>query len=255
VEHEDIPGFMPAMTMPFNYHSEREIQSLKVGDSITFQLVVTERDSWMQAVRRIEATNLRPARVSTPTAQAKGARLKEGDALPDFELTDDQSKRVTRATFAGKPLLLTFIYTRCPVPSFCPMMSRNFADIRKEFAGNAAAGMVDLQCLSISFDPELDTPERLARYAERIAVAHNGWHFACGTPEQITRLTREFSVYVRAESGAISHGLCTALVGPDGKIRRIWRGNAWAPSEAVAAVRELTPTLAGRAQASVAHLQ
>jgi protein SCO1/2 len=125
-------------------------------------------------------------------------------------------------------------------------MSRNFTDIRKELAG----GGDGTQYLSISFDPEFDTPERLAAYAAHMAADRSGWRFATGTPDEIAKLTKAFSVYVQAESGTISHGLCTVLVDAGGTIRKMWRGNSWQPSEAVAAVRGLTPapTLAENAR-------
>jgi protein SCO1/2 len=240
VEHEDVPGFMPSMMMPFDYRSPQEIASLKTGDAIQFLLNVTDTQSWLEGVKKIDAANVKlPSVVKPPTPTVKVERLKEGDPLPEFELTDERSQPITRATFAGKPLFITFIFTRCPIPNFCPLMSRNFASIRSELAENPGPGSEGVQFLSISFDPEFDTPERLAHYAANFKSDHQGWRFASGTPAEIARLTKAFSVYVQPEAGTISHGLCTALVGADGAIRRIWRGNSWEPSEAVAAVRSL----------------
>ena len=249
VEHEDIPDFMPAMTMPFDYRSQQEIDPLKAGDAIAFHLVVTDHTSWIEAVKKIDAASLalpRPSQPADPVVKVE--RLKEGDALPDFELVDDHSERITRATFAGKPLLLTFIFTRCLIPNFCPLMSRNFSEIRKALAAQPAPGNESVQYLSISFDPDYDTPERLAAYAGRIAPERANWRFASGATDQISRLTKAFSVYVQPESGTISHGLCTALIGADGTIQKMWRGNSWETSEAVAAIRALTPVLAGNAR-------
>ncbi len=242
IQHEDVPGFMPSMTMPFAYRSLQEVEALSVGDAISFRLAVDDRNSWIEGVRKVDAATVNLPKDSMPVAPTvKVERLKEGDALPDFALTDDRSQPITRATFARKPLLLTFIFTRCPVPNFCPLMSRNFAEIRKELAEHDPADAATAQFLSISFDPTFDTPERLAEYASHIATDRGGWHFACGVPEEIARLTKAFSVYVQPESGTIVHGLCTALVAGDGTITRIWRGNSWEPSEVVAAIRTLTP--------------
>jgi protein SCO1/2 len=240
VEHEDVPGFMPSMTMPFDYRSPEDIAPLKAGDGILFQLTVTDHDSWVGGVKKIDVASVNlPKPAKSAATEARVDRLKEGDALPDFELTDDQSHRITRATFAGRPLFITFIFTRCPIPNFCPLMSRNFADVRKELASNPVLSKEGTQFLSISFDPEFDTPAQLTTYASNFAHDREGWRFASGTPAEITRLTKAFSVYVQPESGTISHGLCTALIGADGTIRKIWRGNSWEPSEAVAAVRGL----------------
>lgn len=246
VEHEDVPGFMPSMTMPFDCREAREIAPLHVGDAIQFTLVVTERESWMESVQRIDAKSVKlPAPTPAVAVREKIERLKEGDRLPEFALTDDRSEAISRTTFAGKPLLLTFIFTRCPIPNFCPLMSRNFESIRRGLGSDSP-----VQYLSISFDPEFDTPERLATYAARVASDRTGWRFASGTPEEITRLTKAFAVYVQPEAGTFSHGLCTALVGADGTIVKLWRGNSWEPAEVVAAVQALPsePKLAGPAQ-------
>jgi protein SCO1/2 len=246
VEHEDVPGFMPAMTMPFDFRSQSEIEPLKTGDAIAFHLVVTDRTSWIEAVKKIDPATVAIKPASPPAqATAKINRLKEGDVLPDFRLVDERSESIDRATFAGKPLLLTFIFTRCPIPNFCPLISRNFTEIRKKLGNDPAAGSANVQYLSISFDAEFDTPERLATYASSAAPEHANWRFASGSADEVSRLTRAFSVYVQPESGTISHGLCTALIDADGTIRKIWRGNSWEPSEVVASIRALTPALAG----------
>jgi protein SCO1/2 len=240
VEHEDVPGFMPSMTMPFDYRSPLEVETIATGDAIAFQLIVTDRESWIEKVKHIDGSNLKFAVTKLqPATHSKVERLKEGDRLPEFELTDDHSARITRATFAGKPLLLTFIFTRCPIPNFCPLMSRNFADIRKDLASSPTSNAEGMQYLSISFDTEFDTPERLANYADHIAPNRAGWRFASGTPAEIEKLTKAFSVYIQSEGGTFSHGLCTALVSPDGTIRKIWRGNSWEPSEALTAMRAM----------------
>jgi protein SCO1/2 len=116
-------------------------------------------------------------------------------------------------------------------------MSENFSAVRKAMAEQSEHPRI--QFLSISFDPEFDTPEVLANYAERYHADGEEWRFATGTPEEIRLLTKSFAVYVQPEQGSISHGLATALIGPDGKIRRIFRGNKWAVEEALDAVKAL----------------
>jgi protein SCO1 len=240
VEHEEIPDYMPAMTMPFDYKSQAEIEPLKVGDGMAFDLVVTDTDSWIESVKKIA-----PGEVQLParrTALAKAGenveRLKDGDRLPAFELVDQQSRRITPVDFAGRPLLVTFIFTRCPIPNFCPLMSQNFQKVQQALSDTPALA-ARVRYLSISFDPAFDTPEVLSQYAARYTRDAEQWRFATGTPEQVDKLTKAFSVYVQPESGTLSHGLCTALVDGSGVIRKMWRGNSWDASEIVTALRGL----------------
>lgn len=233
VEHEEIPGYMPAMTMPFAVKEMSQVEALETGDAIGFQLVVTDKESWITGVRKIDPSEVRlPTARGVPATTRKMERLREGDALPEFALIDDQARPITRATFAGKPLVLTFIFTRCPLPNFCPLMSSQFEAIRKAAADDTKL-KDELRLLSISFDPDYDTPEQLAKYAARFTDEHDHWHFATGTKEQVEKLTAAFSIQVKPESGTINHGLATALIGPDGVIRKIWRGNGWRPAEVV----------------------
>jgi protein SCO1 len=240
VEHEDIPGFMPSMTMPFTAKNPQEIAEVRVGDAIVFKFVVTADDAWMEEVRSIAAEDVhlpeRPERRSQ--AAKKASRVHEGDKLPAFRLVDQGNREITPETFAQKALLVTFIFTRCPVPNFCPLVSRNFeaieAVIRKD---PVLADQVRL--LSISFDTEFDTPEILAKYGRTFTEDFDLWSFATGAPGEIEALTKAFAVYVKSEQGTLDHGLCTVLVGPDGTVRKIWRGNGWRPEEVIAAVRAL----------------
>lgn len=238
VEHEEIRDYMPAMTMPFDVNTMAEIEPLKAGDAIEFKMVVTGNSSWIEGLKKIDPREIQlPGKKQAdggPTATV--ARLKEGDPLPEFQLVDSKGRQVARETFAGKPMLITFIFTRCPIPNFCPLMMNNFREIQQALA-DAPDRAANVQLLSISFDSEFDTPEVLAQYAARHTKDTDQWRFAAGTPTETRRLTQAFSVSVQPESGTISHGLATALIGADGVIRKIWRGNAWKPAEVVEALR------------------
>ena len=237
VEHEDIPNYMPAMTMPFDVKTMAEVERLKAGDALQFTLVVTAESAWIEGVRKIDRREIQLPPEKQPSSAGKVARLKEGDPLPPFQLVDSKGRQITPGTFAGKPLLITFIFTRCPIPNFCPLMTSNFREIQEALA--AAAGGANVQFLSVSFDSEFDTPEVLAQYAARHTQDTDRWRFATGSAEETKRLTQAFAVAVQPESGTISHGLATAAVGPDGVIRHIWRGNGWEPAEVVEALRNL----------------
>ncbi|GAA5482573.1 SCO family protein [Haloferula sargassicola] len=236
IQHEDIPGFMPSMTMPFTVGAGEGIDGVKTGDAVEFEFVVGDTESWIRDLRKIDASVLDlPEETAAPKTVADTPRLKEGDKLPEIHLTDQDGEEFCNCAFAGKSVLLTFIFTRCPVPDFCPRMSSQFAELEKAIKRDPAlAGRVNL--LSISFDPDFDTPEVLANYASFHTKDTAFWRFASGSPEEIDRLTHAFSVYRKTEYGTINHGLCTALVGPGGTIQRIWRGNAWKPAEVLEAL-------------------
>lgn len=238
VEHEDIPGFMPAMTMPFRVKETSRLGQLSAGQAVAFDFVVTDDDSWITGIRPTDAADLQLAGRAAALPPSAVARLKEGDRLLDFQLIDQAGQPVTRQDYAGRHLLLTFIFTRCPVPNFCPLMSQNFSTLEDAIAADPA--LADrARLLSVSFDPEHDTPEVLSSYAHSFDFNPAIWTFATGTPEETARLTRAFSVLVQPEAGTISHGLATALVDDTGVIRKLWRGNAWEPEEALSELRAL----------------
>jgi protein SCO1/2 len=239
VDHEDIPDFMPAMAMPFDVKTMAEVEPLKAGDAIEFKLVVAEKSSWIEGVKKIDLREIQlPAKEPVAAQNGNIPRLKEGDRLPDYQLIDSKGRKITRETFAGKPLLLTFIFTRCPIPNYCPLMTTNLREVQRALAA-APDQANSVQLLSISFDPEFDTPQVLSEYAASQTKDTDQWRFVTGTSQETGRLTQAFAIAVNPEGGTISHGLATALVDGHGAIRNIWRGNAWKPDEVIAALRDL----------------
>lgn len=236
VEHEDIRGFMPSMTMSFSVRDSKQIAGMRIGDAISFRLTVTDNDSWIDQIKRINVDEVRlPAPTGTPKTRStidNSARLREGEMMPAFELTDQNGDQITLKKFRGHPFVLTFIFTRCPIPNFCPLISKNFVELQKAIK-NGSGTLAQTRLLSISFDPDFDTPQILKAYADHEQADRKIWEFATGEKSKIDNLTRAFSVYVQAEAGTISHSLATALIGEDGKIARIWRGNGWSPSEVI----------------------
>lgn len=242
IEHEDIPGFMPSMTMPFSARDESEIANVQTGDAISFRLNVTQRDSWIDRVMKIDPAQLRlPApKPALPTSAESTTRnrLHEGDEMPVFQLRDQDGKPVTLETFHGHPFVVTFIFTRCPIPNFCPRMSQNFAELQEAIKASSDS-LAATRLLSISFDPTFDTPEVLKQYAEHTGGDPAIWTFATGGAAEVQGLTKAFSILVQPESGTISHSLATALIDRDGKIVKIWRGNGWTPTEVLGAIKAL----------------
>ena len=241
VEHENIEGFMPSMTMPFSVRDPKQIADMRIGDAISFELTVTTRDSWIDKIKKIDLAQVRlPTRATAPEAQSTtdtSPRLREGDSMPSFHLVDQEGKQLDTDKFRGNPLVLTFIFTRCPIPNFCPLMTNNFNQLQQAIK-NGSGRLAQTKLLSISFDPDFDTPTILKEYGAHQQADHKIWTFASGDKPQSNKITEAFSVYAKKESGTISHGLATALVAEDGKIERIWRGNGWTVPEVVSAIEE-----------------
>jgi protein SCO1/2 len=238
IQHENIPGFMPSMTMPFVARDPKQIADLKVGDAITFRMAVTQKDFWIEDVKRIrrEDVNVSEPKRTSPVSENHDARLKEGDEMRPFTLTNQNGESISLDTFRGQPFVLTFVFTRCPVPNFCPRMSNNFEEVQTSIK-TGSSSLAKTRLLSVTLDPDYDTPKVLNDYAAFHHADPKIWTFATGDEKDIDSLTRAFSVYRQTEGGTISHGLATALINGDGKIEKIWRGNAWTPAEVAAAIQ------------------
>ena len=238
IQHENIPGFMPSMTMPFLARNPKEVAGLKIGDAIAFRMAVTPKDFWIENVKKIrrEAVNIAEPKQTSSVSAERNTRLKEGDGMPPFSLTNQNGERISLDTFRGQPFVLTFVFTRCPVPNFCPRMSNNFEELQTAITtGNGTLAKTRL--LSVTLDPGYDTPKVLRDYAAFHHADSKIWAFATGDEKEIDSLTGAFAVYRQNEGGTISHGLATALINRDGVIERIWRGNAWTPAEVTAAIQ------------------
>jgi protein SCO1/2 len=238
IEHENIPGFMPSMTMPFVARNQKEVADLKTGDAISFRMNVTKKDFWIDQVKKVQRDEVHVAEPhpKSTVSPTNSARLREGDPMPALSLTDQDGKQISLKTLRGQRFVLTFVFTRCPVPTFCPRMSNNFSELQTAIKSDKG-GLANTHLLSITLDPSFDTPDILKQYSDSHAADAKIWSFATGDPKEIDALTRAFSVYVQTEGGTISHGLATALVNANGKIEKIWRGNAWMPAEVLEAIR------------------
>lgn len=242
VEHERIPGYMPAMTMPVPVRDPSLLTGLQPGDAIQFRLRVSDEVAHVTRIQLIADSLVarHPARGGSMTA-ASGTGdvsiLREGETLPpDLTLTTQNSEPVRMGDFHGKVLVLTFIYTRCPLPTYCPRMSKQFAGLQPKLRAKYGP---QVHLLSISFDPEYDTPQVLRDYAARYTDRLDTWTFATGDSTQIERATSLFGIYTEQADGQITHNLVTAVVGPDGTIRRLFRGNDWTEEDVMTTVDEI----------------
>lgn len=230
IDHEDIPDYMPAMTMAFTPADPAEVAGLRDGDAIRFRWRVFKGGS--VADRFVVTGRATPP---APVVRASVRRVREGDAVPAFNLVDENSRPFTQADLLGRSTVITFIFTRCPVPEFCPAMAAKFASLQESIlASGAPAGAVRL--LSVTLDPEFDSPEILTVYGDAVGANPALWSFATGAKDEAEGLSRAFSVYTERNGALLDHTLCTALIGPDGRVRQIWRGNGWRVGEIIDAL-------------------
>ena len=233
VSHDAIPGYMPAMTMPFAIAAGEPLPALAPGDRVRFVLRVSEAAS---AATRFEVVGHDAAVAQALRGAAPSrSRLRTGDALPEVSLVTEAGRPFTAADLRGRATALTFVFTRCPVPEFCPLMVKRFQQIQRELAADPA--LADARLLAVTLDPAFDTPPVLRAYAEAMRADPTRWQFVTGPPAQITSLTKAFAVHVERNGVLLDHTLATAVIGPDGRIEALWRGNGWSADEVVAALR------------------
>jgi protein SCO1/2 len=239
LNHEAIPGFMDAMTMPYKLKDSSILSELHPGDVITADVLVSDADASVVLDHIVVVAegkpDYRPAVIYHVPAK--------GDAVPDFKLRNEDGRVIHLSQFRGKNLLITFIYTRCPLPNFCPLVTHNFAVIHQQLSSDPATrGRTHL--LSVSFDPEHDTPDRLKAYGEEYVgsdakTAFEHWDFAVPEKPVLTEMAKFFDVGMTdATDGTITHTLSTTLIGRDGKVLKFYPGNEWTPQQVVADVKQ-----------------
>jgi protein SCO1 len=240
IDGDNIPGFMDAMAMEYKVKPPSMLGQLATGDSISAEIVAVQAepknpdaapDYWLENVKIIGHAK------ASPTALTNVPHIPvAGETVPDFSFTDQDGKRISIGKYRGKVLLVTFIYTRCPFPDFCPRMSRNFAEIYRQIETTPA--LSDTHLLSVSFDPEHDTPKILREYGFSVAHTRNRavfkqWEFAVPHPEDLPKIAGFFALTVTPENGLITHNLSTAVIGPDGKVVSWYHGGDWQVSDLI----------------------
>ena len=228
IDHEEIVGYMPAMTMPYTLRDEDALKVVDAGDRVQATLVVTDDGYWLE---NPFITKGQP-RANGSTTPA-GMEPQPGAEVPDVELVNQDGKPISVRQFRGRALLVTFVYTRCPMPDQCPLMSANFAQVNAAI-GNDPDLRNKAHLLSVTLDPEYDKPEVLRSYGAAYAGGKfDEWDFATGDPGEIRRLAQFFGLMYGREEGQLIHSLRTAVVTPGGKLYKIYRGNEWKPEEAL----------------------
>lgn len=240
VKHEAIPGYMSAMTMPFLVRDTNLLTGLISGQEIRFTLQVTYDDAWIEDIEKTgQARNIVP-----PGAGIRIVRdvdpLEVGDVLPEYPLTNEFGRPLHLSQFRGRALVLSFLFTRCPLPTYCPLVARKLAQTQQTLLAREG-GSTNWHILVVTIDPEYDTPARLKRYGETYEYNPDHWTFATGDLTDITALAEQFGLTFWQEAGTISHNLRTALVDADGIIRTNITGNEWAVDEIVRWVVDTAP--------------
>ncbi|MEO7273333.1 MAG: SCO family protein [Vicinamibacterales bacterium] len=233
VAHDDIAGYMPGMTMAFALAAGDRVP-LRAGDRIRFTLRTGAEGTWIEGVTVTghETLNEAGRRLLAPVD-----RLRRGDQLPAVALVDQDGRALATADLRGHATVLTFIFTRCPIPEYCPLVSRRFTQLQAALAIDGSARNTRL--LSVTLDPDFDTAPVLTAYARSLNADPARWRFAGGDPDEVMRLARSFSVYVERHGALLDHTLATALVDPEGRVAEIWRGSGWKVSEVVDALHAL----------------
>jgi len=231
---------MEPMVMTYKIKPASTLKQLFPGDSVSAEIVVVEHDPrdenadsdyWLENVK-VTGHSAQP-----PASGPKAFHIPSpGEEVPDFAFTNQDGKHISLHQFRGKVLMVTFIYTRCPFPDFCPRMSSNFAQIYKKVSSDTS--LADTQLLSVSFDPKHDTPRVLREYGFSVAHTHDAtlfrrWEFAAPKPDELSKVADFFALTVKPEGGMITHNLSTAVIGPDGKIVNWYHGGDWQVSDLI----------------------
>ena len=239
IAHDAVEGLMPAMSMPFEIRGVTP--GLREGDRITATLVVAGSRSWLESVRITAAGSAGRDGAVSPSHAAPGV------VVPAFPLVNQDGESLTFRDFAGRVLVVTFIYTRCPLPDFCPLMIKHLEGVRRQASDERAGDRVAL--LGVTLDPAFDTPAILRAYGESVLKGANRfdqWTLATGTVEQVEDIARFFGVASRAEGGLLTHTLSTAVIGHDSRIMRIFPSSSWRPDDLFAEVRRGVERAAGQ---------
>ena len=211
VSHRPIPGYMPAMVMPFHVAASSDLASLHPGSRVQFDLAVDRQHSLARNVRVTGQSEVRPAPAAIPI----------GAPLPDFRLNDQNGRTVTAADLQGHVVAIDFIYTRCPLPDVCPRLSANFALLARRFAGRVVL-------LSVTVDPDYDTPTILAAYARRWNADPHTWRFLTGDVAPLAAALGEVYWF---DEGSIGHNSMTSIFGREGRLVAVVEGAAHRPDQ------------------------
>ena len=237
VKHDDIKNFMPAMTMPYKVKEPALLTGRKEGDLIKATLVVGEVDAYLTS---LNVVGHRPVDTPAPVTDAPRV-LEKGDQVADALLVDQGGKPRAWSSFRGHRVALTFVYTRCPLPDYCPLMEKNFVAVQQQVKANPK--LADVRLLMVTMDPQYDTPAILKPHALDLGADPEVWTFATGDPAEVKKFAEQFGIHYETDETnkwQVIHNLRTAVIDPDGRVVKTESGNFWKPADLVADL-EKTP--------------
>lgn len=226
IKHKEIPGYMPAMTMPFSVQNTNELSRLIPGEEVTFQLMVADDDAWVEGIKKTGvAQNIMPE--GAPIRIVRDVDpLEIGDPLPEYHFVNEQGHKVSLSQFKGNALVLSFLFTRCPVPNYCPLTARKLARVQDTLLAREHAP-TNWHILAVTLDPQYDTVKRLRQFGETYGYKPECWSFLTGELIDITALAEQLGLLFWTGDGTVNHNVRTAVVGADGLIRTNMSGNEW----------------------------
>jgi protein SCO1 len=241
IDHDAIPGFMEAMTMEFPIHEDWVWDELHAGSEIRAELVVdnSAKDPfWLEKIGIVAAADPNQPK---PSVNPNFAQI--GQSVPDFSLTNQEGKRISFKDFRGKAMAITFIYARCPLPDYCIRMSTNFSDTAHEINEDTELKN-KTALLTISFDPQNDTPAKLKSYGlgymGKGSTELGVWQLAVGSEAEVRKIADFFGLRYEVDQNdktQINHSLRTAVISPDRKVTKIFSGNDWTTAQLLAELK------------------
>jgi protein SCO1/2 len=237
IDHREIPGYMKAMTMEYPVRDRWVFDVVHPGDSVRATLVVGGES-------HLEDVSVTEGRGQADVSSTSAVHLPQrGESVPDFHFINQYGRPIHLAQFRGQPLLVTFIYTRCPLPDYCVRMSGNFARIAKTLRESNPSAFAKLQMLSITLDPKFDDPKVLRAYGKAyigsVDPELKHWTLATASPAQIRQAAEFFGMAYQSKDGQVVHNLRTALLDANGQVAAFYSGNRWKPDEVADQLQQL----------------
>jgi protein SCO1/2 len=237
IKHDDIKGFMPGMTMPFLVKDRGLLGAARPGDFVTATLVVTDGDAWLSRITATGRHEDLPPDAAAP--RAMDPPVKPGDTVPSASLLDEAGQPFSPADLQRRPWAITFAYTRCPLATFCPTLEKRFIEAQKAMAGDPA--LADARLVSVTLDPDYDTPEVLRAHAKKLGADTARWTFATGPRDDVERFAERFGVIVQRGSGRpedLVHSMRTAIVDRESRVVWVLEGSGWETRDLLDALRK-----------------
>ncbi|HEU5022766.1 MAG TPA: SCO family protein [Bryobacteraceae bacterium] len=247
ISHQAIAGYMDAMVMPFHVKNAAELKGVAPGAKVEFTLVVDQGSTWIEQLRSVDYWSAerdpeqahRLSLIESILNKSAEHKLRRGDAVPDFTLTDQDNRPVRLSQFRGKVIAMNFVYTRCPLPDYCFRLSNNLAQVQKRFRAELGRNLI---LLTITFDPVRDTPQVLAKYAHIWNADLRVWHFLTGPLPEVRRVCGLFGVAAWQDEGILTHSLHTVVIDRKGKLAANIEGNTYTVKQLEDLVEQIIKT-------------